>query len=69
MQCVFCGLVSEDFFKSEGLDRAKGAEILGVKVLDITEDTILVCAVFYPLLLSLLHILKGEGRECLIYLL
>ena len=29
----------------------------------------MVCAAFYPLVLCGFYILKGEGRECLIYLL
>ena len=45
------------------------AEILGVKILDISEDSIVVCATFYPFVLSCLHILKCKSREYLIYLL
>ena len=51
------------------MDWTKGTEILGVKVLDVTKNSIMVCAAFNPLPLSLLYILKGEGLKSLIYLL
>ena len=54
-------LVSEDVFKSENLDRSESLEVVGVKILDVTEDTVSVCAALYPFLLSCLHILKCES--------
>ena len=58
-------LVSEDFLKGEDLDWTKGPEVLGVKILDVTKDTVDVCTVLNPLVLGILDILKSEGLYCL----
>ena len=63
------GSVPEDFFERKGLDRTEGAEILGVKILDVAKDSVMICAAFNQLILNLLYILKGEGLEHLIHLL